>query len=174
MRIYLVGFMGAGKSRLGRALAKQLGYSFVDTDAMVEEAVGRSVPAIFAQEGEAAFRRYEHEALMRTEAMDEVVVATGGGTPLFFDAMEWMNAHGLTVFVRVPVQELYRRLQKDDRERPLAVDPEGKVSYAWVRRLLAERLPVYHQARLIVDGVKASAEEIAHLILNFQMLNQRV
>lgn len=98
MRIYLLGYMGAGKSHLGKILAERLGYSFVDTDAMVEATTGKSIRQFFEEQGEGAFRIAEQKALHATGQQTNLVVATGGGLPTFADNLAWMNSNGMTVY----------------------------------------------------------------------------
>ncbi len=164
MRIYLIGFPGTGKTTLGRKLARALGYSFIDLDETIEEKAGMSIATIFAQAGEAAFRKKEWEALQKTAEEENVVVATGGGTPLFHNAMEWMNQHGLTIFLRMPIQQLYRRLSQSETHRPVLSPPDGLPLYQHIRNLLKERLPTYHQAQLIVDAAHISPPLINAII----------
>ncbi len=162
MRIYLVGFMGAGKSWWGAHIAEQMGFRFVDLDREVQQVVGKPISQIFEEEGEPAFRRYEQQVLHATASVEDIVVATGGGTPLFDRAMDWMNQHGMTVFLRVPVQVLYRRLRAASlHDRPLLTPPLGKSFYSHLREMLVQRLPIYHQAQLIVD---ADANQLPHII----------
>ncbi len=165
MRIYLIGFPGSGKTTIGKRLARLLGYSFIDLDEEVAQKAEMSIPELFAEKGAATFRKMEWEALQATEREADVVVATGGGTPLFYDAMEWMNRHGLTVFLRLPIQRLYKRLmQESTSERPVLVPPEGTPYYDHIRNLLKERLPVYHQAQLIVDAEHITPDILSSVI----------
>ena len=96
-RIFLTGFMGSGKSYTGRRLSEALGIPFIDLDHWIEDQEGQSIQAIFEKSGEAAFRQIEREALHQMIAYEQAVIACGGGAPCFFDNMEWMNRHGITV-----------------------------------------------------------------------------
>ena len=110
-RIFLTGYMGAGKTTLGRAFAAAEGLQFVDLDWYIEERTHRTVQQLFAEGGEEGFRRTEQRLLHEVACFEDVVVATGGGTPCFFDNMEVMNRAGITVFLDVPVPVLLARLR---------------------------------------------------------------
>ena len=101
MLIFLVGYMGCGKSTLGREMARRLGYEFVDTDNFIEEQQGKKISAIFAEEGEDYFRKLEREAVKSLKGRDNVIVSTGGGLPCFNGNMELMNEMGFTVFIKL-------------------------------------------------------------------------
>jgi shikimate kinase len=157
MRVYLMGFMGAGKTTVGRALAARLGWPFVDLDDEIEAAAGATVRDIFAARGEAAFRLLEREALSRTLERDPLVVATGGGTFTQSANLDAVRPGGLTVWLNPPFAAIVARvgaLGKEDR--PLYRDE----TQAWA--LYRERLPVYRRADLILDvSPDEQPEEIA-------------
>ena len=108
IRIFLTGFMGAGKTTLGRAFAKDTGLSFIDLDWYIEERFHKTISELFAERGEEGFRNLERKMLMEVGMFEDVVISTGGGTPCFSDNMEFMNAHGVTVLLKLP--SLYRLL----------------------------------------------------------------
>ena len=118
MKIFLIGFMGSGKTTLGKKLARVLGYDFVDLDKVIEEESGVSVPDYFSRHGEDAFRQLERDCLRTRLPAGPVVVATGGGAPCYFDNMDWMNEHGVTVYLMLPPGVLASRLN-GSRNRPL-------------------------------------------------------
>lgn len=141
VNLYLIGMMGAGKTTIGQALAEKLGYRFFDTDAVIEQATGRSIRTIFAEEGESAFRQLETQVLSQLSAYTHLAIATGGGIVL--ERMNWSYLrHGIVVWLDVPVDQLYQRLQ-DDSTRPLlqAPDPQ-KTLYT----ILSQRQHLYEQA----------------------------
>jgi shikimate kinase len=159
--VVLIGFMGAGKSVVGAALAERLGFELVDTDSIVTSDAGMDVPAIFAAEGENGFRRREAEAVVKACAGTGRVIACGGGAILALRNYQALRSCGPIVFLRTSADELIRRLG-EGRGRPLL---EGSVSDA-VPRLLAERGPAYDAAAdLVVDtdgrDPDALAEQIA-------------
>lgn len=111
MLLFLVGYMGCGKSSIGRPLAKRLGMQFVDMDTEIERRCGMSVRDFFAAHGEQEFRRYEHEMLQELTQAENTVVATGGGVPCFFDNMSLMNAAGITIYFKLSPEKLAARLE---------------------------------------------------------------
>ncbi|MEB3826945.1 shikimate kinase [Phormidium sp. CCY1219] len=139
--IYLVGMMGAGKSTVGKTLADRLNYRFFDTDALIEQIAGQTINQIFAESGEAEFRALETKAIAELCAYKNLVVATGGGIILKPQNWSYLQ-HGIVVWLDVPVEELYKRLQGDST-RPLLKNPDplGKL-----RSLLEQRQALYAQA----------------------------
>ncbi len=145
-RIYLTGFMGSGKSYTGRLLSEKLGYTFIDLDEQIEETAGLPVKEIFSQFGEQYFRETEREALHRTAGLRRCIIACGGGAPCFFDNADWMNAHGVAVFLDIPVPELVRRLESGLEERPLLRGIGQGGLEAFIQGRLAERRAFYTRA----------------------------
>lgn len=160
MIIYLIGFMGSGKSHTGRRLAEARGVPFVDLDDWIEVHSGLSIAQIFNAEGEKGFRKREQKALHQTVSLERAVVACGGGTPCFFDNMEWMNARGLTVFLDTPAALILERLRKEREHRPLIRDLNEAELGQYIRNKLAERRPCYEQAKVIYTQREA-AENVA-------------
>ena len=117
VNLYLIGMMGSGKTTVGRLLAKELGYGFIDTDAVIEQVTGQSIAQIFAEAGEAAFRDIETQVLAEISARPRLAIATGGGIVLARKNWSYLH-HGLIVWLDVPVEELHSRLQQDTT-RPL-------------------------------------------------------
>lgn len=153
MKIYLVGFMGAGKTTYGTRLSKFLRWEFVDLDELVADKAGISINEIFQMKGEDGFREMESEVLRSTERYTNTVVATGGGTPCFGDNLEWMNRVGQTVYLKVSEEELYQRLLFSRAERPLIRDLDDDQLLGFVRDVLGERERYYLQAQFVVDPV---------------------
>lgn len=148
MHIFITGFMGAGKSYLGKELAKRLHFDFVDLDELVEQLAGKSVASIFEQSGEAAFRQMEAEALRSTVLQPDLVVATGGGAPCFHENMEWMNQNGITIYFHASPSLLADRLLPEKSKRPLLAEiPDGELALFIESRLL-ERELFYNQSML--------------------------
>lgn len=166
MRIYLIGYMGSGKSHHGRALAERLGYPFVDTDRTVEESTGKSIRQLFEEQGEGAFRQAEQQVLHATRREPDLVVATGGGMPAFSDNMEWMNAHGMTVYFQVSPGTLYHRLVRERDHRPLLARLDDVEFMETIHRHLIERAPFYNQARLTIDPDAVSTQELIAMIMH--------
>jgi len=157
MRIYLIGFMGAGKSTLGPLLAKKLGYSCIETDVLVEKLAGISIPEIFSIYGENYFRELEKKVLHHTLLCNDTIVCTGGGTPCFFDNMEWMKMHGLTVYLSCDEAVIIHRIEMHQKIRPLFSDRNSTL------KLLHARIPFYQKAHLHIsnnDSLEKTIEAI--------------
>lgn len=148
-RILLIGYMGAGKTTLGRALATKSGLSFVDLDDFIEERYCKKISQIFAEKGEEEFRRIEQRLLHEVCQFEDVIISTGGGTPCFFDNMDYMNACGTTVFLQVPVERLFIRLSIARKQRPLLKDKDDEELRRFIEEQLEKRKPYYEKAQLI-------------------------
>lgn len=162
VNLYLIGMMGSGKTTVGRLLAQQLGYGFVDTDNIIVQAAGKSINQIFADSGEAEFRQLESDILQQLCAYTKLAIATGGGIVLKQENWSYLH-HGLIVWLDAPVELLYSRLLEDDT-RPLLqdADPQGKL-----RSLLTQRTPLYSQADLrIAVTAEETPEQIATKVMD--------
>ncbi|GAB3957555.1 shikimate kinase [Spirosoma harenae] len=157
--IFLIGMPSSGKSTLGKRMADQLHYRFIDTDKLIVREEGRSIADIFAQSGEGYFREAERRILRTIQPGGSFVVATGGGMPCFHDNISYINATGVSVFLNVPVDVLVRRILTHAQEdRPLnnPSDPELPIV---LQKRYESRLPIYNQAHIIVSG-ETTEEEI--------------
>ncbi|NEW82316.1 MAG: shikimate kinase [Mariniphaga sp.] len=152
MRIYLVGYMGCGKSTIGRKVAEILGISFVDLDKYIEERYFKTVPAIFADEGEERFREKERISLREVSQFENIVVGTGGGAPCFFDNMEVMNNNGVTVYIAPDTDVLAARLLKSKTERPLIAGKSPDELISFINNALLKRAPFYEKSKIIIRG----------------------
>ncbi len=152
MRIFLVGYMGCGKSTIGRKVADLLGISFVDLDKYIEERYFKTVPAIFAEEGEKGFREKERTALLEVSQFENVMVGTGGGAPCFFDNMEVMNKNGVTIYIAPDTDILATRLLKSKTERPLIAGKSREELILFIEGALLKRAPFYEKAKIIIRG----------------------
>ena len=160
VNLYLVGMMGVGKTTVGKLLAEEIGYRFVDTDEVIVKAAGKSINEIFAENGEAEFRQLESDVLAQVCAYTKLVIATGGGIVMQQHNWSYLH-HGLIVWLDVPVQIILQRLAEDDTRPLLQDDPESKL-----RSLLEQRQPMYSQADLhITINAAETPEEIATRIL---------
>jgi len=166
MKIFLIGYMGSGKTTIGKRLAWQTGFDFVDTDSFIEMQQGMTISEIFAQKGEAAFREMEHKALLDLQIREFTVTSTGGGLPCHNDNMDLMLACGKVVYLKTSPQELARRLFRSHKERPLI---KGKTKYE-LQQYIAEQLAVretfYNRANAVLDTEKYSMEEVLNLVFN--------
>lgn len=160
MKIFLIGFMGSGKTSLGRKLAQKLGYTFVDLDERLCAYTGKTIPELFSSLGEAGFRKLEQEVLHSTEKEQEAVVSTGGGTPCFFDNMDWMNQHGKTVYLHVPASALANRIEHSKTDRPLIAGRKGEELVGFIEEKLKEREGFYQKAGMMVSGLDMTADKM--------------
>lgn len=164
MRIFLIGYMGCGKSTMGRKLSQQLDIAFIDLDKYIEEKYFKTIPQIFEQEGEPAFREKEQAALIEVAEFDNVIVATGGGAPCFFDNMELMNEAGLCVFLDVETEELANRLIHSKTERPLIKGKSPHKLVDFIEGMMQKRRPFYEKASHILRGKEILPEQVTALI----------
>ena len=151
-RIFLIGYMGAGKTTLGKAFARALGLTFVDLDWYIEERFHKSIRQLFAERGEEGFRELEKRVLHEAGDFEDVVISVGGGTPCFFDNMEYMNEAGETVFLDVNLQVLFRRLKVAKQQRPLLDGKTDEELKAFIQEALQKRLPFYTKAKHTFNG----------------------
>ena len=151
-RIFLIGYMGAGKTTLGKAFARAMGLTFVDLDWYIEERFHKSIRQLFVERGEEGFRELEKRMLHEAGDFEDVVISVGGGTPCFFDNMEYMNEAGETVFLDVNLQVLFRRLKVAKQQRPLLDGKTDEELKAFIQEALQKRLPFYTKAKHIFNG----------------------
>ena len=149
--LFLIGFMGSGKTHWGRILAEKSGCPFLDLDAMIEAGEGKTIAEIFTTIGENGFRVIERDYLRRLAALPPAVVATGGGTPCFFDNMDWMKQHGQTVYLKTPPEVLFERLKSERQQRPLLKDLGDAELRAFIRERLEVREPYYREAEVVME-----------------------
>jgi len=151
-RIYLIGYMGCGKSTIGKQLAKQLDYLFLDTDEVIEQLAGKTVMDIFADEGKKAFRQRERMVLGFLSELDKVVIATGGGLPVFNNNLHVLLNSGLTYFLECPAEVLAKRIT-NSTDRPLHANHSSKEELIEKIKLkLDSRLHIYQEAHSIISG----------------------
>ena len=165
-RIFLIGFMGSGKSTLGSKLARIIGYDFVDMDHVIEETAGMTIPGIFSEHGEEIFRKWEHDILLELCEREKVVVSTGGGAPCHNDMIRIMNNHGTTIYIQLPAEALRDRLLNSKTVRPLIQGKSASELLEYITSLLSEREKYYQQARHIINGINLKAEELAAVLLS--------
>ncbi len=150
-RIILIGYMGAGKTTVGKALAKALGVTFYDLDWYIETRMHRTVKQIFDQEGEEGFRRIEHNMLHEVAEFENVVLSCGGGTPCFFDNIDYMNRQGQVVYLKASPDVLYQHLQMGKSVRPLLLNKTPDEVKAFIVDQLAYREQFYSKANHTLD-----------------------
>ncbi len=168
MRIFLTGYMGCGKSTIGRKVAALMGINFIDLDKYIEERNFKSVPDIFAQEGENAFRLKERQALQEVAQFEDIVVGTGGGAPCFFDNMTQMNRAGITIYLAPDNEILAFRLLKSKTERPLIAGKNKEELIRFIESALEKRSPFYEQSKIIIRGKNdVQPDEVLRLIKDY-------
>lgn len=145
--IYLIGFMGCGKSTVGRILASKLGYAFIDTDEVIIEQAGMSINEIFNNFGEPYFRNLEHYVLKELSNAQKTVVSTGGGLPMHHDNMKLIQAQGVSIYLATGIATIIKRL-KQDGQRPLLKSHDTES----LAMLLKKRKPTYLSADYVVQG----------------------
>ena len=163
-RIFLIGFMGSGKSTLGSKLARLIGYDFVDMDQLIEETAGMTVPGIFNELGEKVFRKWEHDIVLELSHREKVVISTGGGAPCHSDLMRIMNKKGTTVYIQLTPEALAHRLLDSKTERPLIKGKSEQELLDYIHMKLEERDYFYNQATHTVDGINLQTEHLISLL----------
>lgn len=169
MRVYLTGFMASGKSTVGPKAAARLGQPFLDLDRLITAHDGRSIPAIFAEDGEEHFRALESDLLRQTAETDDLVVALGGGALVDDDNRAFAKEHGLVLYLNVPVETLLNRVMNDNTRRPLLEDETGTrlpraEQRARVEEMLEERRPTYEDAHLTLDADRPVPEVVDRIV----------
>ncbi len=161
MKVFLVGFMGSGKTTIGKKLANYLKCDFIDLDKLIETKVGMSIVQYFELHGESAFRDLEREVLQKTDFPENVIIATGGGAPCFGDNMSWMNENGLVAYLSLSPKALASRLENSKTDRPLIRNLKGDELEGFISAKLAEREPFYNQSKFVVSASDLTAERLA-------------
>ena len=164
-RIFLIGYMGSGKTTVGKLLAARLGYSFIDMDVHIEEKLFKSVSQIFAEFGEEQFRLLEQQSLHEIAQFDHAVISTGGGAPCYFDNMDYMNGRGYTVYLKLSPEELAERLETSHaNKRPLLANRKGEELKQFIAEGLAGRESFYAKAAYTVSGdIESTVSQICVL-----------
>ena len=171
MRIYLVGFMGSGKTNIGKLLSAKLNMAFYDLDQQFEEKYHYTVNHFFEQFGEPEFRKIERSLLLGTENLENTIVSTGGGTPCYFDNMAFINRNGLSIYFKLSVPQIISRLQQSKKPRPLVKGLSGNDLTEKVSTLLESRIPFYQQAHLTIEGFGHTLESLVEEIRSNQLFS---
>lgn len=150
-RIILVGYMGSGKTTVGKALSKETGMMFYDLDWYIESRMRKSVSQIFAERGEEGFRKIEYNMLHEVAEFEDVIISCGGGTPCFFDNMDYLNQQGDVIYLKATPETLYKHLLMAKIERPLLKGKSAEELIAYITEHLKERSPFYEKARYVLD-----------------------
>ena len=162
MRIILIGYMGSGKTTVGKALSKETGMMFYDLDWYIESRMRKTVSQIFAEKGEEGFRKIEYNMLHEVAEFEDVIISCGGGTPCFFDNMEYLNQQGDVIYLKATPETLYKHLLMAKVERPLLKDKTPEELIAYITEHLKERAPYYEKAHYTLDvNVLDNSDKIA-------------
>ena len=166
--IFLVGFMGSGKTTWGKKVANVLDMPFVDLDHEIVENIGMTIPEYFKAHGEESFRKLENEYLKK-QAGRVAIISTGGGTPCYFDNMEWINNNGLSLYLYHTSKSLWSRLsQSDVNKRPVLKGLTGDELFEFIDSKLNERAKYYEKAHIKFEQIHTPLEEIIDLIRNYE------
>lgn len=163
-KIFLVGFMGSGKTHWGRIWAQEYAINFVDLDEVIEEATGKTIAATFEDLGEEHFREIEASALRSCAQLVDSIIACGGGTPCFFDNMHWMNEQGVTIYLKSQPQQILERVSGEEEKRPLFKRLNSAELLSFIEQKLLERNNFYQQAKYTVDSASLSADSLASIL----------
>ncbi len=164
MRIFLIGYMGSGKSSVGKVLAEKMKLSFVDLDDHIEEQEKRTIPEIFEKDGEKKFRELEKKYLHEVVKRNHTIVSLGGGTPCFFDNMDVVNRSGISVYIKLDNEALGRRLAKAKKKRPLIQDMTEVDLQYFIEANLEKREPFYLRSKIIVTARELDPQQLADRI----------
>lgn len=167
LKIFLIGFMGCGKTHWGRLLSQKLGVPFFDLDKQIEEKEGKTINELFAAEGEEYFRLLEKDVLhLVTESHESFVMATGGGTPCYYNTIDYMKKQGIVVWIYCTVDCLFNRLKEEKEKRPLIKDLTDDQLHSYIVKKYADRKIYYEQATVAVVEDNLNIETIINKIFH--------
>ena len=151
IRIILIGYMGAGKTTVGMALAKELGLTFYDLDWYISNRMRKTIAQIFEEKGEDGFRQIERNMLHEVAEFEDVIISCGGGTPCFFDNIDYMNQQAPVVYLKASPEVLYQHLAMSKNDRPLLRGKSQEELIVFIREQLEKREPFYNKAKYTLD-----------------------
>ncbi len=167
MKIFLIGFMGSGKTHWGRLLSEKLGMRFFDLDEQLVEQAGKTINEIFETEGEEQFRLKEKEILhIITESHENFIMACGGGAPCYFNNIVYMNQSGITVWIHTPIKTLVERLNSEKEKRPLIKALTDDQLESYITKKFADRKIYYEQAKVSIDEEPVQIENLIDKIFH--------
>ncbi|HCI55800.1 MAG TPA: shikimate kinase [Bacteroidales bacterium] len=164
--VFITGFMGSGKTTVGKKLASLKNWRFIDLDEEIENKEGKSIGRIFSENGEKYFRKIEAEILRGLSPEVDTVISVGGGTPCFYNNMDYMLEQGIVIYLKLSPDEIKSRIEKDDTERPLLKGIEEKDMIDFIERKLKEREEYYNKAHIITSGYNVDVKKINEEIKN--------
>ena len=171
-RIILIGYMGAGKTTIGKALAQELGITFYDLDWYISSRMRKTIAQIFEERGEDGFRQIERNMLHEVAEFEDVVISCGGGTPCFFDNIDYMNQQAPVVYLKAEPEVLYKHLAMSKNDRPLLRGKSQEELITFIREQLEKREPFYTKATYSLDvslmddytKIKNSVDQVRKLL----------
>jgi len=171
-RIIILGYMGAGKTTIGKALSKEINIPFYDLDWYIESRMRKTVKQIFDEKGEEGFRKSEHTMLHEVAEFENVIISCGGGTPCFFDNMDYMNQQGETIYLKATPEVLYGHLKMGKTVRPLLLNKTPEEVQVFIKEQLKAREPYYSKAKYTLDvnlmdnyeKIKISVQKLRELL----------
>ena len=166
MKIFLIGMMGSGKTKIGQKLAKALSYKFIDIDAFIEEKEEKSIPLLFKEIGEDKFRELEYHYILKTLEYEDVVVSTGGGLPCFHNNMDLINSNGISVYLQAAPSFLKSRLINNKSSRPLIAEIPNEELEEYIDELLDQRRAYYEKAHIHISAINLSEKKVIEEITN--------
>ncbi len=167
MKIFLIGFMGSGKTHWGRLLSEKLGIPFFDLDEEIVGQAGKPITEIFATAGEEQFRVMESDILHQlSESNDRFIMARGGGTPCYFNNIDYMNQAGTSVWINTPLETLFSRLVNQKSKRPLIRDLSDDQLRGFISKKFSDRRMYYEQAELVVDEEPVELDKLIETIFH--------
>ncbi len=165
MNISLIGYMGSGKTTVGKSLAKQLGMTFIDLDHFIENEQGKTIPEIFKEKGEIAFRKIEREMLENLLQKENIILSLGGGTPAYYNNMHLINQFSHSVYLQTPLNELTKRLSENKGQRPLLQHLDDDELTEYIAKHLFERRAFYEQAHTHFKTQQMNPEDVVRLLI---------
>jgi shikimate kinase len=156
--------MGAGKTTIGKKLARKLGFTFYDLDKAFEHKYKTTVDLFFHKYGEDVFRRIEHDMLVSTFTLNNTVISTGGGTPCFLDGMELINQNGTSIYIKLSPEALFRRLTAAKKRRPLVAKKSEEELKSFIIQKLTERETCYSKASITISGISLQINELTEIL----------
>ena len=172
-RIYLIGFMGSGKTTAGKRLASEIGWHFIDLDSVIEEKYGMPIDRIFMLSGEKTFREYETETLQSLSTEDNTVISVGGGAPCFFGNMDYMKKTGRVVYLKMTPAHLKKRIIEDHKKRPLIKGLNDPELEKFIELRLTDRELYYMKAGIIIDNSGSDLSKLTSKLIKILNLKQK-
>ncbi len=162
-RFFLIGYMGSGKTTLGKILATHLNLAFIDLDTYIEQRYFKTITQLFEEKGEDEFRIIEQAALQEVSDFENIIISTGGGAPCFFNNMQLMNEKGITIFLNVTAEKLVENLKNAKSVRPLLKDKTDDELLSFIQENLTKRAPFYSQAKLVLNPENSIEKLVAQI-----------